>query len=738
MSAPVLTSTPPPVPGAPDRPRPGAVLSIARWSASHRWTTVLLWLGAVALAMAVGSGVGTRELTAAESGTGESGRADVVLDGAGFPDPLVEQVLVQSRAGRPLGADGTAAVAEVGAALAGVEGVASVGDAVPSADGTALLVPVTLSADEDGPAQEAARRVLSELEDVQADHPDLRVAAAGTASLDATLGEQLDEDFERAELLTLPVTLVILVVAFGALLAAGVPVLLGLSAVAAALGLTALVSQVLPVDASTSSVVLLMGMAVGVDYALFYVRRAREEREHGASPRDAVELAAATSGRAVVTSGLAVVVSMAGMYLAGNPIFTSFATGTILVVAVAVLGSITVLPAVLALLGGAVDRPRLPLLRRAGGGREDSRTWSAVVRVVLARPVLSLVVGVVALLAVAAPALAMRTALPGLDGLPRESAVVRTYDRIAAAYPQEGTTDTVAVWRADGAVLDAGAVRTAVADLHADLAADGATTAPAAPEVEVSPEGTVARFAVARAGAADTDAARNALADLREDALPATVGALDGVSTAVTGATAWDVDFGQKMAQRMPVVVAFVLALTVVVLTVAFRSLAVALTAGALTLLSVGAAYGTMVAVFQGSWAEGLLGFRSTGSIVAWIPLFLFVVLFGLSMDYHVFVVSRVREGVRAGLPLREAIAAGVSRSAGVVTSAVVVMVAVFSIFATLSLLEFKQLGVGLAVAVLVDATVVRGVLLPAAMAVLGERTWWLPRWLGWLPESAH
>jgi len=738
MSAPVLTSPPAHPPAPPRSAGPGAVVAIARWSAAHRWTTLLLWAGAVVLAVVVGSGVGTRQLTAAESGTGESGRADVVLDGAGFPDPLVEQVLVQTRAGGPLGPDGTAAAADVAAALAGVEGVAAVGDAVPSADGTALLVPVTLASDEDEPAQDAALAVVREVEGVQADHPDLRLASAGSASLDATLGEQVDEDFRRAELLTLPVTLAILVVAFGALLAAGVPVLLGLTAVAAALGLTALVSQVLPVDASTSSVVLLMGMAVGVDYALFYVRRAREERAHGASPRDAVELAAATSGRAVVTSGLAVVVSMAGMYLAGSPVFTSFATGTILVVAVAVIGSITVLPAVLALLGGAIDRPRLPLLRRAGGGREDSRTWSAVVRVVLARPLLSLVAGAVVMLAVAAPALAMRTALPGLDSLPRDSAVLRTYDRIIEAFPQEGTSDVVAVWRADGEALDAGAVRAAVEDLQGDLVAAGATASPTAPEVEVSPDGTVARFAVAREGASDTDAAREALADLRDEELPATVGALDGVSTAVTGATAWDVDFGAKMAERMPVVVTFVLALTVVVLTVAFRSLAVALTAGALTLLSVGAAYGTMVAAFQGSWAEGLLGFESTGAVVAWIPLFLFVVLFGLSMDYHVFVVSRVREGVRAGLPLREAIAAGVSRSAGVVTSAAVVMVAVFSIFATLSLLEFKQLGVGLAVAVLVDATVVRGVLLPAAMAVLGERTWWLPRWLGWLPQPSH
>ncbi|OMQ14082.1 RND transporter, partial [Modestobacter sp. VKM Ac-2676] len=257
-------------------------------------------------------------------------------------------------------------------------------------------------------------------------------------------------------------------------------------------------------------------------------------------------------------------------------------------------------------------------------------------------------------------------------------------------------------------------------------------------ELEVGPDGTVARLSVAGAGPAGSDAARAGLAELREELVPAAFGSLAGVSTAVTGGTAGDVDFGATMAQRLPVVIGFVLALTVVVLTVAFRSLAVALIAAALTLLSVAAAYGVLVLVFQSTWAEGLLGFTSTGTIVSWIPLFLFVVLFGLSMDYHVFVVSRVREATQAGIPLRLAVTTGVSRSAGVVTSAAVVMVAVFGIFATLSMLEFKQLGVGLAVAVLVDATLVRGVLLPAAMAALGERTWWVPRWLRWLPAPRH
>ncbi|WP_197537397.1 MMPL family transporter [Modestobacter italicus] len=735
MSAPVMTA----LPETPPRPRDGAVVSIARWSATHRWTVIALWLVGVLLAVLVGSLTGTRTLTGAESGSGESGRADVVLDGAGFPDPPVEQVLVQTRDGSPIGPEGTSAANAVAAAVRSLDEVASVGDPVPSADGTSLLVPVTLQVGDrtgaaaDDAAADAVGPVLDAVAGVQADHPDVLVAESGGSSIDTVVGNQLDEDFRRAELLTLPVTLVVLLVAFGALLAAGVPVLLGITAVGGALGLVSLVSQLRPVDESTSSVVLLIGMAVGVDYALFYVRRAREERRHGASTERAVELAAATSGRAVLTSGIAVAVAMAGMSLAGNAVFTSFATGTILVVAVSVLGSLTVLPATLALLGRGIERPRLPLLGRLVGRTDDSRVWGAVVRRVVARPGLSLALGTGVLLAVAAPAVGMHTAMPGLESLSRDSEVLRTYDAIAAAYPQEGSTDQVVLWRTDGGPLDVPAVRAAAAALTSRLPDPAATDG-----VEVNPAGTVARLAIggtADAGSADAVAA---LAELREDLVPATVGTLPGVTAAVTGDTAGSLDFGDTMSQRLPLVIGFVLALTIIVLTVAFRSLAVALIAAALTLLSVGAAYGVLVLVFQSTWAEGLLGFTSTGAIVSWLPLFLFVVLFGLSMDYHVFVVSRVREAVRAGIPMQLAITRGVSRSAGVVTSAAVVMVAVFSIFATLSLLQFKQLGVGLAVAVLIDATLVRGVLLPATMALLGDRTWWLPRWLHRLPAGSH
>jgi RND superfamily putative drug exporter len=441
----------------------------------------------------------------------------------------------------------------------------------------------------------------------------------------------------------------------------------------------------------------------------------------------------------VVVSGITVAVAMSGMFLSGFSIFSAFAMGTILVVSVAVLGSVTVLPALLSILGRWVDRPRIPLLwrlARRGGG---SRFWPAVLRPVLRRPVAALTLGVAALAALALPALGMTLSNPGIDDMPDSIPEIQTYERIADAYPSEGTAHTVAVWSHDGSALDAPAVDAAVAELAARTDADTAyfATDGVVPEVEFAEGGAVARFSVPAASNADDPQGRGSLEELRS-LVPETVGEVPGVDTGVTGEIAWDIDFRDVLSERLPLVIGFVLLLTVIVLVLAFRSLAIALTAAALNLLSVAAAYGLLVLVFQNTWAEGLLDFTSNGAIITWLPLFLFVILFGLSMDYHVFVVSRIREGHRAGLSTRDAIAQGITRSAGVVTSAALVMVAVFSIFATLSPLDFKQMGVGLAAAILIDATLVRAVLLPAAMSLLGERNWWTPRWLRRLPSLDH
>ena len=733
-------ATPPPSP-----PSGGIVLRLARWSARHRLLAVAGWFAFVATVFVGGSVAGTRLMTSAEAGVGESGRADRAIERAGFPARPTENILIRARSGTLDPAAATRAEGELRTRLTALPAVSEVGELVTSADGSAAMLPVVLevgnatgSAAVDA-ADKQVTSVLAVTDAVARGQPSLRIAQVGDASLNKAVGDLVGGDFAKAERLSLPITLLILLLTFGALTAAGVPVVLALSAVAAAIGLSSLVSHVVPVMDSLNSVILLIGMAVGVDYSLFYVRRAREERARGASRVDAIELAARTSGRAVVVSGLAVFVSMSGLLLSGDAGFISMALGTMIVVAVAVLGSLTVLPAMLSLLGDRIERPRVPLIHRLRRDDGAGRFWPAVMRVVLHKPVISLAFAATALLALAAPALGMRTGEAGASSLPRSLPIMTTYDAMTAAFPQSGFSHTVVVWSPDGSRLDRAALDAGVADLMTSARQNGFTGLAAADlQPDLSPDGSTATFELPFTGDFNTDKAQQSLADVRSDLTPALARAVPGSEVAVTGPTAYVVDFGQVMRSHLPWVMAFVLGLTFVVLVVSFRSVVVAATAVVLNLLSVGAAYGLLVVVFQHGVGQGLLDFRSNGAIIDWLPLFLFVVLFGLSMDYHVFVVSRIREARESGLPTRAAVAAGVTSSAGVVTSAAAVMVGVFGIFGTLSLLEFKQLGVGLAAAVLIDATVVRAVLLPAAMTLLGRHNWWLPGWLDRLLPAAH
>jgi len=731
----------------PDSPRTssapprGPIVAIATWSARHRWAALFLWVAFVAAAVVGGGSITAKESDQADETVGASAGADLALLDADFGEVPTESVLVQDAAGGRIDATTSGeAVAELRDQLTSLSGVAGISEPIPSADGTSVLVQVALDegtgSDEqrDAAVEDAALEVREVVGGVAASHPDLRIEQVGDATIGAALDQVYEDDLAKAEFISVPVTLIILLVVFGALIAAGVPILLALSSVGAAMGLSALASYLVPTNDMLASVVLLIGMAVGVDYSLFYIRRDREERARGDSVDHAIAVTAATSGRAVVVSGLTVMIAMAGMFLAGFSIFSAFAVGTILVVAVAVLGSVTVLPALLSILGRWVDRPRIPLLWRLKQRSTGSRLWPALLRPVLRRPGIALTLGVVSLGALAAPALGMTLSNPGMDDMPTSIPEVETYQRISEAFPAEGTSHTVAVWSEDGTALDPAAVDAAAVQLAERTDGDQYfARGEAAPVVEYADGGDVARLSVPVSAEVDDPQGRGSLEALR-DMVADTLGATPGVRAGVTGEIAWDVDFRDAIWDRLPVVIGFVLLLTVIVLVVSFRSLTIALTAAALNLLSVAAAYGLLVVVFQNSWAEGLLDFSSNGAVVTWLPLFLFVILFGLSMDYHVFVVSRINEGRRLGMSTRDAIAHGITSSAGVVTSAALVMVAVFSIFATLSPLEFKQMGVGLAAAILIDATIVRAVLLPAAMRLLGERNWWLPRPLRRLP----
>ena len=529
---------------------------------------------------------------------------------------------------------------------------------------------------------------------------------------------------------SIPLTLIILVVAFGALVAAGIPLLLALTAVFATFGLVALPSHLLPIAPEALAVVLLVGLAVGVDYSMFYLRRVREERAAGRSERAALEAAAATSGRSVLISGLTVMVAMAGLFFAGDSTFASFGYATMIVVALAMVGSLTVLPALLSKLGDGVDRLHVPLVGRLRSDDGEGRVWGAIVDRVLRRPLLSAVIAGGLLLALAAPALQLRMATPGPDTFPKSLDVVKTYNRMQHAFPGTALPAYVVVKAAD---VNAPAVRQAIGRLKLAALATGRARGPIT--TATNKDGTIANITVPILGKG-TDAQSNAsLAALREDVLPKTVGALPNVQAGVTGLTAEWKDAKDQLRSKLPLVVGFVLLFAFALMLVAFRSIVVAIKAIVLNLLSVAAAYGVLVLVFQHGIGKGLLGFSSTAGIDPVTPLLLFVILFGLSMDYHVFIISRIRETFDRGASMDDAIAHGIKSTAGVVTSAAIVMVAVFSIFATLSMLIFKQFGVGLAAAILIDATLVRGVLLPATMKLLGERNWYLPRWLEWLPR---
>ncbi len=715
----------------PDTPADSHLAARAgRWSAKHRRKAILGWFAFVILSVGIGGAVGQRNLTNAEMGNGQSGQGTRIYSDT-FPKQAGEQVLVQGtgsiRTGSPVLAG---AVRDLMARLAAVPFLTDVRSPLAAAnrgqisrDGRSELVTFKVAGDE-AQTQKRVAAALAATAAAQRANPGVRIEEFGEASSNRALSASFGSDFRRAEYTSLPVTLVILLFAFGALVAAGIPLLLGLTAVLAALGLLSPLSHLIPVpQGQIDSVVLLIGLAVGVDYSMFYLRRKLEERHAGKENASALAVAAATSGRAVLISGLTVMTAMAGMFLSGNAVFTSFAMGTILVVAIAIIGSLTVLPAMIAKLGDNVERGRAPIIarRRASG---EAPMWSFVIGKVLRVPVLSFTLGAALLIALALPALGMHTVDPGAVGLPRNLPIMRTYDRIQAAFPG-GPLPAYVVVRSGN--VTSPSVARAIAAMGRSALASGRIGGPVS--VSVSPDRTVAVVSLSLAGTGTNARSEAALATLRNRVIPATVARVPGTRAYVTGLTAGSQDFNNTMKSHLPLVFGFVLGLAFILLLVTFRSLVIPLTAIVLNLLSVGAAYGVLKLIFQDGHLRSLIGATNIGGVIDWLPLFLFVILFGLSMDYHVLILSRIREDHERGLPTSDAVAHGIKSTAGVVTSAAIVMVAVFSIFATLSAVAFKQLGIGLAVAVLIDATIVRAVLLPSAMKMLGEWNWYLPRW---------
>jgi uncharacterized membrane protein YdfJ with MMPL/SSD domain len=705
-----------------------------RWSAGHWKLAAFGWLLFAVVAIVVGGTVGAEQLKPWAYTNGESRRAEQILDRASFDIPARESVLVQSKTdtiGDPAFASAVAGVVQTLSLQPDVTDIVSPiqqpNAGLVSRDRHSALVQFDVKGKADQ-AKDKIAPILKAIDGVQEGNPTVIIGEFGQASADQQLSERMNHDMHRAEVTSLPLTVVILFLAFGALVAAGLPVLLAFSAALAATGLNSLVSHVIPTDKQTlAAIILMMGMAVGIDYSLFYLRREREERHAGRSSHEALLRAARTSGQAVLISGATVLIAMAGMFIAGNSLFMTIGLGTMIVVLAAMIGSLTVLPAVMHRLGDKVDRIRIPFVR---GQPSDTGSWARLIGAVLRRPVTAVIVagGMLAILAL--PALSMHTKLPNLTDLPHDLKIVRTYEHIQQAFPGSQTPAVVVVRSPN---VETPQMRRAYDLFRQRALATGELFSPFT--VIVNPDHTVARIDFAIAGNGDNAASVEALHTLRGTVIPPIAEQLPNTEVAVTGVTADTYDFNQQMRARLPFVFLFVLGLAFTLLLLTFRSLVIATTAVALNLLSVGAAYGILVAVFQHGWLSGVFGFQTNGAIVSWLPLFLFVVLFGLSMDYHVFILSRIKELHDGGASTDDAIRLAITRTATTVTSAALIMVAVFGLFATLSMIMMQQLGFGLAVAVLIDATVIRAVLVPAVMTLLGRWNWYLPAWLEWLPS---
>jgi RND superfamily putative drug exporter len=712
---------------------------MGRWSASHWKTAVFGWLAFVVASFVIGTAVGTKYLETSDTNVGEARQADKIIE-AGFPqtnDEMGEIVLIQSKTLNASDPAFRAVITDVTKTLDAFPQVSKMDSPLEaghadlvSKDGRSVMVVFSPKGDYDQALTYIAT-IEAAVDKAEKRHPGFSVEELGSVTTERDVNAAFNSMLAKAGMIAIPLTLVILLLVFGSVVAAAIPLLLAITAVFTTTKLIAIPSQFIPVDESIAEVILLIGLAVGIDYSLFYLRREREERAAGRSEGAALEAAAATSGRAVLISGVTVLIAMGGMFFSGDKTFMSFSIGTMMVVAVAMIGSLTVLPALLSKLGDRVEKGRVPFVHRLRRKDGDSRVWGAILERVLRRPVVSVVAATAILVALAAPALTLNTATTGIDDI--SIAEVEPIKHLETAFPGGNEPAQVAI-QADDVTSEP--VRRAIADLERRALASGQMSNPI--EVEVSADKTVAVVDIPLAGSGTDDASLAALSTLRDELVPQTVGSVDGVEYAVGGMTAADQDWSAAMKSSVPIVFGFVLLFAFLLMLISFRSIVVAAKAIVLNLLSVAAAYGVLVAVFQWGWGENLLDFESNGGITPWLPMFLFVILFGLSMDYHVFIISRIREAYDRGLSNEQAVAHGIKTTAGVVTSAAVVMVGTFSVFALLPLIDMKEMGIGLAAAVLIDATLVRAVLLPATMKLLGERNWYLPKWLEWLPKLEH
>jgi uncharacterized membrane protein YdfJ with MMPL/SSD domain len=596
------------------------------------------------------------------------------------------------------------------------------GEVLDSEDGSATALLVGF-----GPNEDSLGAVIDEVESLDAE-PGVEAAITGELTMDEDFGTLSEEDLQKGELFFgAPAALIVLLLVFGTVVAGVIPLVLALLSIFVALALTALVGQAFELSLFVTNMIFGMGLALGIDYSLFILSRFREERSQGRVKLDAIETAGATASRAVLFSGAAFVLAMTGLELVPNTIMRSLATGAILVGIVSVVAALTLLPAVLSLLGDRIDSLRVPYFGRTAAGAE-SRFWGRIVRAVMRRPVVSLVAAVALLLAAAAPVLSLETGTAGISTLPDRFESKQGFLLLNREFPGQTTEPVRIAVEGDSSSPE---VRAAVERLDTEL---GRREIFGEPATETSPDGALISVTVPVAGDSVSAEAVAAVRELREDLIPE-VFAGSGAQAYVGGSTAEDVDYYDVMDSWLPIVFVFVLGLSFILLTIAFRSIVVPATAIAMNLLSVGAAYGLLVLVFVEGVGNELFGFQQVDIVEAWVPLFLFAVLFGLSMDYQVFLLSRIRERYTQTGSNEDAVSFGVGSTARLITGAALIIIAVFAGFARGDLVMFQQMGFGVAVALFIDATIIRSVIVPATMKILGRWNWYLPSWLAWLPD---
>jgi putative drug exporter of the RND superfamily len=707
---------------------------LARASSRRPWLVVGLWLIVILTAFVLVAMFLAFEGEAEITRTTESKQADRILD-EGFPQEagtgqaISEVVVVRAEDGEVRSAATRARVAALADELraAGAARVVTYDEnpRLLSQDGDSTVLLLALGRDSEDDVEDVVD-VVERFDE----EPGYRAAVTGSLTADADEDAASLEDLKKGELFFgAPLALVVLLLVFGAVVAGLVPLMLAIASIVVALALVALLAQAYDLSVFTQNMLIGMGLALGIDYSLFTLSRYREERVQGREKMDAIAAAGATAGRAVLFSGIAFVLAMLGLLLVPSTIFRSLAAGAILVGIVSVIAALTLLPAVLALLGDRVNALRIPLFGRAAErAGQEGRFWGAMVDRVMRRPVASLVLAAGLLLALAAPALALDKGTSGAATLPDRFESKQGYLLLRQEFPKASTEPVEIAVAGD---VRGAAVEAALARLEQELARRPIF---GEPTVQANEAGTVARVRVPLAGNPDGERAIAAVRDLRSDVVPQVFAGLD-VRVYVGGDTAEELDYHDTVNFWLPLVLVFVLGLSFVLLTIAFRSIAVAAKAIILNLLSVGAAYGLLVLVFQKGVGNELLGLREAETIDAWVPLFLFAVLFGLSMDYQVFLLSRIRERYSRTRDNDAAISFGIGSTARLITGAALIIIAVFWGFAMGDTIAFQQMGFGVAVALLIDATIVRSVLVPATMKLLGERNWYLPSWLTWLPD---